>query len=708
MHTNRNKGLLAFLIFIAVVLNFSSKAMAQHEEESHEIEEIIVTSALNRSKADTALPVHVLSDENLREQVANTLGETLRNLPGVHTTSFGVGVGQPVIRGLSGNRVAVLQNNMTTADASGVSQDHTSALEPLLAERIEVLRGPATLLYGNGAIGGVVNVIDNRIPAEPIEELSGALEVRANSVNQGKTAVAKVEGGSGAFSWHLNAVNRDADDTDIPGFAIDESLLADHDEDPEEEEEEHEEEENTRGYIDNSDYDADQFTLGGAWHFADGFIGIAVSELNNNYGIPPGAHGHHEEEGEEEEEEEHHDESIRIDMEQRRVDVHGEFGLAGFFKRLTFQLVSNEYEHRELEGDEIGTRFVNDGREGRLSLKHGDGSVAGAIGLQWLQRDFSAIGDEAFIPPVDIESWGLFAVELFDLDPLVLEFGLRWDRQQINTASACTTDKDSLSASASALWRWSEDTNVYATFNRSQRAASVEEAFSNVNLNTCTVQTDEALLVEHAATARVELGNPNLDRETANNLELGFTRYRGDLTWEINAFYNQFSDFIYLADTGELPEETIVSTYLQDDATFYGLEAKATWLLEMQDDAHVDLSLFGDWVRAKLDDDGFIPRIPPVRVGMEIAWINNRWSAKLLSNVVDKQDNIAVDETATDGYVRWDLYADYHWNFNDRELLLFAKLNNLSDEEIRDHTSFLKAFAPSAGRDLSLGLRFIF
>ncbi len=697
-----------FFVFISAGLFAitTSKVAAQHEEPSHEIEEIIVTSALNRSKADTALPVHVLSDEALREQVANTLGDTLSNLPGVHTTSFGVGVGQPVIRGLSGNRVAVLQNNMATADAAGVSQDHASALEPLLADRIEVIRGPATLLYGNSAIGGVVNVLDNRIPSKTMDGFEGAFEIRGNDVNQGKTLVTKLEGGSQNFSWHFDAVDRKSDDTDIPGFATDESLVEAHSD--EEEEEEHEEEENSFGHIENSNYDADQFTLGGALHFDKGFIGIAVSELKNNYGIPPGAHGLHEEEAEEEEE------TIRIDMEQRRTDLQGEFDLFGFFNRLKFQLVSNEYQHKELEGDEIGTRFINDGLEGRLSFEHGGDESAGTVGLQWLQRDFSAIGDEAFIPPVDIESKGVFVVEQFDLDPLVLEFGLRWDQQDIQPAGSCSSSEDSISASASALWRLSDSINTFATFNRSQRAATVEEAFSNVNLNTCTTQTDTTLLVEHAATARVELGNPNLDRETANSLDLGITRYRGDFKWEANVFYNQFSDFIYLSDTGEIPaaapdeEETILSSYLQDDATLYGLESKATWIVEMQDDAHVDFTLIGDWVRGKLDSGGFIPRIPPIRVGMEIAWIDENWTAKLHSTFVDDQDNIGNDESMTEGYTRWDIYADYHWGFNDSELLLFAKLRNLSDEEIRDHTSFLKAFAPAAGRDFSLGLRYSF
>lgn len=697
----KNYGKLSFCI--GLIVGAAPISFAQHEEEPHEIEEIIVTSALNQSKADTALPVHVLSDESLREQVANTLGDTLRNLPGVHTTSFGVGVGQPVIRGLSGNRVAILQNNLATADASGASQDHASALEPMLADRIEIIRGPSTLLYGNGAIGGVVNVINGRIPTELNSGISGAFEFRGDSVNDGQNFIAKLGGGVGDIAWHFDGLTREAGNTDIPGFAIDEALIVEHHND-EEEEEAHEEEENSYGFIENSGYEADEFNLGGSWHFDSGFIGLSVSELNNNYGIPPGAHGHHEEE-----EEEHHEETIRIDMEQRRVDLRGDFDFSGFINKLQFQFASNEYEHKELEGDEIGARFINDGKEARLSLAHGEEQAVGKIGLQYLQRDFSAIGDESFIPVVDIESWGLFVVEQFDLDTVVLEFGLRWDQQEIHTASACSNSEDAISASGSALWRLSDDTNTYITLNRSQRSATVEEVFSNVDLTTCATQTDESLLVEHAATARVELGNPNLDRETSNTLELGLTRYRGNFTWELNGFYNQFDDFIYLTDTGELSgEEIIVSSYLQEDASSYGLEARATWLIETEGDNHWDITVFGDWVRARLDDGDFLPRIPPIRLGMEFAWIGDHWTSKLSSKLVEDQDKIGHGESITNGYTRWDLYADYHWSIGDGELLAFAKLNNLTDEEIRDHTSFLKAYAPAAGRNINLGLRFDF
>ena len=677
---------ISILLSIPVLL-VSTYSFSQHEEKPHEIDEIIVTSALNQSKADTALPVHVLSDEALREQAANTLGETLRQLPGVHTSSFGVGVGQPVIRGLSGNRVGILQNSVAVLDAAGVSQDHASAMEPLLAERVEVLRGPATLLYGNGAIGGVVNVIDNRIPRNVEETFQGAVEIRGQSVNNGRTAVIKLEGRSQALSWHLDGLARRADDTEIPGFAVDQSNLTEP------------VDENSRGKILNSRSNADQFSGGGSWEFNNSWFGISLTQMNNNYGIPPGAHGHEEDE-----------EEIRIDMEQQRIEAEGESTLIGWFKSLKWQVSNNQYAHKELEGQEIGTRFINEGWESRFSLDF-DRQVnqTGSLGLQWLNRDFSAIGEEAFIPAVNIESLGLFAVENTDFDSWVLELGARIDKQVITTQNSCSTNETSYSASVSALWHWSDQLNVFASLNRSERPASVEEVFSNVDLITCASQTDLDNLVVHAATTRAELGSSQLTTETSNNFEIGFNKHRGDLKFEMNAYVNQFDNFIYLADIGLLTDgETIISQYQQDDAHFIGLEGKVSWLHQLETGGHLDFTLIADTIKAKLDDGSAVPRIPPAKIGLEFAWILDRLSAKVMATQTNKQKKLSVNESPTDGYLRWDFYSDYHWLFDKNELLLFLKLNNISDQEIRDHTSFLKNFAPAAGRGAELGIRFSF
>ena len=315
---------------IALLVAASSQAMAQNPERP--MEHVLVSVPIHKKVSETALPVTVLSGEDLRRVVASSLGETLGDQPGITNSSFGPGVGRPVIRGQAGPRTLNLQNGIAAADVSSLSPDHAVSIEPMLAESVEVLRGPATLLYGGGAIGGVINVIDNRIPRAPIEGVEGALEYRYDDVNEMDTFVGKLEAGFGDFAFHLSGTTRDFDDMDIPGLAIDEAALEEQEEllGGHEEGEEHEEEEleNSDGFIANTDGDADVFTIGASYQLGErGFFGFSYNSFETNYGIPPGAHEHgHEEEheGEEHEGEEHEEEeeeNIRIDLEQDRYDA---------------------------------------------------------------------------------------------------------------------------------------------------------------------------------------------------------------------------------------------------------------------------------------------------------------------------------------------------------------------------------------------------
>jgi iron complex outermembrane recepter protein len=690
-------------------------AHAQHQHSSHTIDEVIVSASQNKTRAETALPINVLSGEELRQQATATLGETISKTIGVHSTSFGAGVGQPVIRGLSGNRVNVLQNNLSTLDASGASQDHTSSVEALLAERIEIIRGPATLLYGNGAIGGIVNVIDGRIPEVLPSELKGAVEVRFGSVNEGSAIVGKLDGSAGQFAWHLDGLYRDTDDYDIPGWAIDTAAveaLAHHEEE-EHEAEEHTEEaqENTHGFVPNASTQASNITAGASWVGEKGFFGLAISQLKNEYGLPPGAHGHHHEEEAGAEVEEEHAEFVRLKLEQTRVDVSGGWALEGILEQLDWQLTSNRYEHKELEGSAVGTVFKNDGVEGRFTLNHGPlnpgyKALSGVVGLQVSDRDFSALGEEAFIPQSVIRSAGIFILESFEHGAITYEMGARIDRQTIDTRGRCDSGATTRSASAAAIWDYREDTNLSLSLSRSERAPTVEELYSNADTGTCATEVDPEAWIVHAATARFELGNAGLGTETGNNLELGWHKHLGDVRAELNLFYNRFDDFIYLADAGEF-EETIVSRYLQADATFKGIEGQVLFPI-LRGDRHLDLTVFADLVRAKLANGDNLPRIPPARLGFELAYGLGNWSAHLRTTAVGDQEDVAEEELATDGYLRVDAYLDYHLPITGQELLVFLKGNNLTNEVIRDHTSFLKHYAPAPGRAIEMGLRYRF
>lgn len=693
-------------------LLLSTELVAQELEHSEsDIGEVIVTSTLHRSRADTAMPVNILTGEELREKVAATLGEMLQDQIGVTTASFGVGVGSPVIRGQGGNRVQVLQGGVGNIDASAISADHANSLEPALAERIEVIRGPATLLYGNGAIGGVVNVIDNRIPTSMPAGVTGVVESRYNSVSDQQVTVGRLEGGAGNIAWHFDGVYRESNDVEVPGFAINPSSVDISDE------EELEELLESRGSIPNSSTRADTQTFGASWIFDEGYIGFSLNRLQNEYGIPGHEHGHEDEHEDEDHDEEHEDEEhedehgeeeggVRIVMEQERADIEMEIPLGGWFEELHGRLAAVDYQHVEVEpSGEIGTLFEQDGIEGRFVLHlAGTGTREGVIGAQFSQREFSALGEEAFIPATDIDSVALFTLHSIDVADLTYEFGLRGERQSLEQRrGVCDTSNTSWSGSTSAIWHVSEQANLLFSFAHAQRSATVEELYSNISTGCGELATD--MLVEHAATQRFEIGLPNADVEKSTNFEIGYLKHMGSVRAEANVYYNNIDDYIFLFDTGVFEDEVEISRFQQNDATFYGVEAEVNFPLRRSGEHLTELSLFGDYVRAEFDRAGDVPRIPPLNIGFELRHSHVNWQAKLRWTEMQNQSDIAANETRTDGYSLLNFYADYHLPFTAAETLFFFKANNLLDEEVRHHASLLKDQAPAPGRAFEIGLR---
>jgi iron complex outermembrane receptor protein len=680
------------------------------------MEHVLVSVPLHKKQAETALPVTVLSGEALQRQAAASLGETLGDKPGIASASFGPGVGRPVIRGQSGPRTLNLQNGTASADVSSLSPDHAVTIEPLLADSIEVLRGPSTLLYGGGAIGGVVNVIDNRIPRAPQEGIDGALEYRYDEASDMDNIVYRLDGGAGDFAFHLSGVSRETDDLDIPGKAIDENAVEEQEELLGEEHGEGEEAfENTDGFIANSDTDVDMITGGGSFHFGEqGFIGLAVSYLENEYGIPPGAHDHHEHEeehGEEEHDEEEHEEeeeeSIRIDMEQTRYDamLHLHDPMAGIEVLRGF-LTYTDYEHKELEGSETGTRFDRDTWESRVELVHE--AILGAhgvVGLQWRADEFSAVGEEAYIPETDSTEWGLFVIEDFHHGDWTYELGLRGDYVDRDPDAETTGSQDftSLSVAGSALWNFAPEWSAGLSLSRSERAPATEELFSNADAQ------DEEELVTHAATGVIEIGDPDLDEEVSLNADLSVV-WQSERSWaELTLFYNQFEDYIFLANSGTEVDETPVYLYEQEDADFYGVEVESEFHLTRLWQGDLSLSLFGDMISGEFDDAGDVPRLPPARVGAGLNWAGENLSGWVRVVDAGDQDDPGEFETETDGYTRWDAGVDYRLGFqDDRELFFFLKWKNIGDDEIRLSTSFLRNYAPQAGESVEAGIRFAF
>ncbi len=405
--------------------------------ESLPLEHVLVSVPLHKTQAETALPVTVLTGEQLQRQAAATIGETLGDMPGIANASFGPGVGRPVIRGQQGPRAVTLQNGTLSADVSSLSPDHSVTVEALLADSIEVLRGPATLLYGGGAIGGVVNVIDNRIPRSAIDGVDGAIEYRHDTASDMDVGTFRVEAGNGETVLHVSGTARDFNDLEVPGNPQIETEMHSGDED-------HEDDIDVEGRIPNTEGDTSMFTFGISHHLGDqGFAGFSVSHLESQYGVPPGSH-EHEHEDEEHADEDHDDdhdhdhdheeegegeELITLDVEQTRYDllVHLHDPMPGFEVMRTF-VTYTDYQHVELEGTEEGTLFDRETWETRLEMVHKPLLGAhGVVGFQWRVDDFEASGEEAFIPATNSDELGLFIIEDFHAGDWTFDTALRAD-----------------------------------------------------------------------------------------------------------------------------------------------------------------------------------------------------------------------------------------------------------------------------------------
>ena len=720
-----------------------------------EIVEIVVTSPFQASEAETAMPVGVLAGDALREHIGNSLGDTLKNEIGVASASFGTGVGLPVIRGQSANRVKVLQNGVGVTDVSNASPDHANAVNVALAQRLEIIRGPSTLLYGSSAIGGVVNVIDNRIPESLPEETDFVFQQTRNTVNSQDETLIHIDGAVGNAAFHFDAYRSRNDNVKIGGYAMDEEAMEaleelfhehfedghhedhddheDHENHEDHEDHEGEEAENTFGYIGNSDGESSGGSFGFSFIGENGFFGVSASEVAKNYGLPLGVHAHVHDHGEEMHEEEHdeghedhgdeHDEHgdehgeavefVRLDMEKSRYDIKGEYRFNdGFIENVRATMGITDYVHDEIEFFEdgnrhVGTRYNSEGNEGRITLTHAPvGNWTGVWGMQFADTVFSAIGEEAFIPQSDLNSIGLFAVERFNAGNWTGEVGIHLEDSSVDPNGRCEFSSNATSLSGMVLYDVGNDANLLFGAARSQRAPAVEELYSNVSVDTCAPEEHYEDLVFHAGTNTYDIGNPLLDAETSNNLEFGYRRYGGSFTGEFNAYYNQIDDYIFLDLTGEFEEQTL-ARYLQRDARFTGIEGEVSFNVMEGEGSSLSLGVFGDMVNAEFDSGGYVPRIPASKIGTELSWSGDNWSINLRATQVHEQEDAAELELPTDGYTLVSLYADYRFDFGgDSNLQVFLRGENLLDEEIRNHVSLLKNYAPEPGRGVMAGFRF--
>ncbi|MEO9971111.1 MAG: TonB-dependent receptor [Hyphomonadaceae bacterium] len=723
-------SLLAYLALVPQVT--AQTAAEQTNEEAGQthpdhlnLDEIVITgSPLGRSVGKSITSISVLDGEELRERASNSIGETLRTQPGIRATSFGAGASRPIIRGLGGDRIRVLEDGIGTFDAAQTSPDHAVPIEPALAERIEVVRGAASLLYGSSAAGGVVNVDTGKIPsALPENGLEGAARYAYSTVNNGNEVAAgtNVQLGSN-FVLHAEGNFRNAGDFDIDGLNASDQLVAalagvaianGEPFDPTED--------FTDGFVGNSDLETWTGAVGGSFVFDqggyDGFFGASFSIVDSNYGIPAGILTEEDLEGEEEEGEEGEgEEGIRIDLRQLRYDVRGELnGDLGPFKALKFRAGYGDYEHFELEGAEIGTSFFNEEFESRLeligkSVPAFGGEVDTAIGAQVRVRDFEAIGAEAFVPPSDQVQIGVFGLAEYEAGPFLLDTALRYEFVDNSTDTFIAEedgipvpiDEDFNNFSISGGIGYSINENLFVGISgaRTERAPSLEEFFS---------------FGPHLATQSFEVGDPTLDNEVARSFEATARGSLGPLTLVVNGFVTDYDNFIFEQETGEILDGLPVFQFTAVDTRFRGFEAELDAEIGSANIAalgKVDFSARAqaDFVRATSSDlnNPNQPRIPPFALLGGLSAKSDTASLRVEVEYNAAQNDVADFELPTDSFTFVNLFFSFR-PFESRPNVSFdLRARNLADSEGRAATSFLKDTTPLPGRDIQFGVRLDF
>ena len=661
---------------------------------------------LVQTAADFAVADQVVDQKALSER-ATTIGDALADELGVYSNQYGSGSSRPVIRGQDGPRVKVLQHASETADVSTLSPDHAVTVDPILAKQVEVIRGPSTLLYGAGTVGGLVNVTDQKIPTQmPEDGLEGTVGLRYNSGSDEKLASAGVTAGIGEnFALRVEGSKRKANDYIAPDYFH-----------------EHDDELEKERRVGNTFAEGQTVNIGGSWIHDRGFVGLSYSNRQDQYGLPGHSHEYHgcvlhgdhfhgcpTPDPDAPAHEEHGGPWVDLKSERYEVRTELEQPFAGV-EKLRAHASIPDYEHNELEESEVISDFKSKGYDGRLELVHVPvAGWEGVIGTQISQQkinlaasehDHHEDGDEddeehhvhssgVVMPDTKTDKFSLFALEHKQLGDVHVELGARVDHQKVKVDS---DQKDysgtGVSASAAANWEFAPDYKLSVVGSHQQRLPLAQELYA------------DGL---HFATNTYELGNPDLDKETSNNLELGL-HYEGDkLDYHVHVYHNWFDDYIYgetVAQKGNLRGVQ----YTQDKARFYGTEAQAGYQINDM----YKLSVFGDYVRGKIEGEN-APRVPAGRLGTKVeADFADGWSGLAEYYHVFNQDKIASYEDETQGYNMVNVGLSYANSLADNNAYrVYFKANNLLDDQVYSHTSFLSNI-PQVGRNFTVGVQYDF
>lgn len=658
-------------ILICLVAVFCDRVSANETETLEKIT-IEARPVGSQSLEYIAQPVSILNNEELARKQTNTIGETLSLEPGVTSSDFGQGASRPVIRGLGGPRLQVLQDGIGSLDVSSISADHNVSVNPMQAEQIEIIRGPATLLYGSGNSAGLVNIVNNRIP-DHLPDFSAHIGTAVESARFGPDAGIRIDGGKGNMALHLDSYYLKTDDYD-----------------------------GAKQTIINSQVETNDHNIGTSYVTENGFLGVSYGRYESIYEIPVSPL--------------EPDEQSFIDLQQNRYDFGGQFkNLFSGFPLAKFRAAYNDYQHVEFEGPgEPGTFFENDAFEGRVEVTHGlINNFSGIVGIQYQQREFDAIGDEAFIGKTERDSTGLFVYEDTEINNIKLEFGGRYEHtgnegSLIRRGGTFSPKFNIYSVSAGLAWIPTYEYLFGIYLSRAQRAPAIEELFSDG---------------PHLATKTYEEGSPFLNEETSNNIDFNIKKINTNWSWNINLFINYIEDFIFLKNLDEnmdgiadlVDENRVIGagdlqlvSYQQDNALFYGSEIETKFKVYEKSQNRLEIRLFGDWVKAELVSGENLPRISPARIGAGLNYLTGHWQSYIdIVNVFD-QRNVAPLETETDGYLMMNAGISRSLKLSDFSIDLFIRAKNLLNEDARRHTSFIKDRAPLPGRSFAAGFKLFF
>ena len=656
-------------------------ARAYHAPEEPEI----VVTGFARNRADILSGTSVVSGDELTREVRTTIGESLAHQPGVSATSYGPNASRPILRGFQGERIRVMTDGIGSLDVSNTSVDHAVAINPLTADRLEVLRGPSALLFGSSAIGGVVNVIDaripRRIPDDPVH-LEGLATYGSAANERSGNALIDVPFG-GQFVFHVDANYSRTGDLRTGGFLLSPALRAQALADPDPDIQALA---GLRGRMPNSQGRTWDIAAGAAWILGDSNVGFSINRFDSFYGIPirfsldPAVEA----------------EEVRIDLKQTRVDGRAEIDTgSGFIDSVRLRGGYSDYQHSEIDDSgAVGTTFFNTGYEGRLeAVQSNRNGWGGGFGAQYYHRSLETVGDEKSLPPNRTGQIGLFALQTYSSGQFRAEAGARYEHQSVNAEAdaiignpALDRGFDAFSGSIGAAYGPSA-IRVGVNLSHTERAPSAEELFVNG---------------PHPGTQAFEIGDPDLAKESSNGVEFTLRGSGDGYSFGASAYRIWFNNYIYEQATGAIQDDLPVFQYLQADARYRGFEIEGSVRLGRIGGFTLNADALADYVRATIDSTGPAPRIPPFRLLGGIEAQSDVVNGRVEVEWVSDQDRIAAFETTTDGYTMVNASLSFHPFGRGNSSAIVLSANNIFDVAARRHASFLKDFAALAGRDFRI------